>query len=93
MAPTVRDLQQALLWNHSQREAAPFRRDTSWNLFAVTTQVWFDRFKIESMFSSGAEMTWLTAVLRELHARGWSLVIVTVLALVGLGAAVIDTPS
>jgi len=35
-------------------------------------------------------MTWLTTILRELHVRGWSLVIVTVLAMAGLGAAVIQ---
>jgi len=35
-------------------------------------------------------MTWLSTIFRELHARGWSLVIVTALAMVGLGAAVIE---
>jgi hypothetical protein len=34
-------------------------------------------------------MAWLTAILRELHSTGWSLVIVTVLAMIGLGAAVV----
>jgi len=33
-------------------------------------------------------MAWLLTFLRELNSRGWSLVIVTVLAMAGLGAAV-----
>jgi hypothetical protein len=35
-------------------------------------------------------MAWLTIIFRELHVRGWSLVIVTVLAMMGLGAALIE---
>jgi len=35
-------------------------------------------------------MAWLATILHELHTRGWSLVIVTVLAMVGLGAAVMQ---
>jgi hypothetical protein len=35
-------------------------------------------------------MAWLRIILRELDSSGWSLVIVTILAMVGLGAAVIQ---
>jgi hypothetical protein len=35
-------------------------------------------------------MAWLTTILRELNSTGWSLVIVTVLAMIGLGAAVVN---
>jgi hypothetical protein len=35
-------------------------------------------------------MAWLTTILRELDSSGWSLVIFTLLAMVGLGAAVIQ---
>jgi hypothetical protein len=35
-------------------------------------------------------MAWFMSILRELDTRGWSLVIVTVLAMAGLGAAVIQ---
>jgi hypothetical protein len=34
-------------------------------------------------------MAWFVTILRELNSRGWSLVIVTVLAMAGLGAAVV----
>lgn len=34
-------------------------------------------------------MAWLATILRELDSSGWSLVIVTILAMVGLGAAVL----
>jgi len=33
-------------------------------------------------------MSWLTTILRELDSSGWSVVIVTILAMLGLGAAV-----
>jgi len=35
-------------------------------------------------------MALVLTILRELNSRGWSLVIVTVLAMVGLGAAVVQ---
>jgi hypothetical protein len=35
-------------------------------------------------------MGWFVTILQELHARGWSLVILTVLAMAGLGATVIQ---
>jgi hypothetical protein len=35
-------------------------------------------------------MAWLTTIFRALNSSGWSLVIVTVVALVGLGAAIIE---
>jgi len=38
-------------------------------------------------------MAWLTTILRELNSTGWSLVIVTILAMIGLGAAVVHVPN
>jgi hypothetical protein len=35
-------------------------------------------------------MGWLATILRELNSSGWSFVILTFLAMVGLGAAVIE---
>jgi len=34
-------------------------------------------------------MAWLATILREVHSRGWSLILVTLLAMAGLSAAVI----
>jgi hypothetical protein len=52
----------------------------------------FDFIRLNSEFrvALGVIMAWLATILRELHTRGWSLVIVTILALAGLGAAVIQ---